>query len=199
MVLLMISCSEEESLQQQPTACLTTLLGDRDGFGLNLNEGSTFYIAGGTSLPIDKRSSSDPLFTDIYPADMSKSSSPTHEVIYEHNFAAFPKGVANAILRLHTLGIQDGDNQVGADFDYRLFLDNMETLAAFDAVDQFDYIDSKWMETTSVIEINVPEELLIVLKDGNVKIRIGIYQAGSNSFSADAFAIDFSELEVCPL
>jgi hypothetical protein len=61
---------------------MTFLLGDKDGFGFGLAEGEPWVLPGGTALPIDYRSSGDPVFTDIYPADMAESGIPSHQIVY---------------------------------------------------------------------------------------------------------------------
>ena len=55
-------------------ACTTSLLGDRDGFGMIIKDGGSFYLAGGSSLPLDHRSSTDPVFTDIYSPTLDRKS-----------------------------------------------------------------------------------------------------------------------------
>lgn len=192
-----ISCDEPEIVSEEPT-CATFLLGDRDGFGMGLLPGYPLVLPGGTSLPIDYRVVTDPVFTDIYPCDMASSASPTHEVLFEFDFIKPKDNIESATLKLITLGIQDGDTQVaGSDTDIKLFLDNMEIPKAFDHVDQFANINGIWSDFVSNVEIEVPLGILTVLNDGKIQVRIEILQLNVNSQSYDGFAIDYCELEMC--
>ena len=195
-VLSVVGChSSEEEVQPK---CIVSLLGDKDGFGMGLTNGATFTLAGGTSLPMDHRSTTDPRFTDLYPADMADSPAPSHVIRYVHKFTSFSGTAVSAVLHLNTLGIQNGDSQVyGSDTDIKLFLDNEEVPNAFDLVDQFDFIDGKWSDFAGLVDIDIPASLIHVLNDGSVEVRWELYQLVPNSSSYDAFAIDYSELEIC--
>ena len=85
LVSLIFSCNEQVNTPWEAT-CMTFLLGDKDGFGRELSEGEPWVLPGGTALPIDYRSSEDPIFTDIYPADMADNGLPTHKIEYTLNF-----------------------------------------------------------------------------------------------------------------
>ncbi|HRI80688.1 MAG TPA: hypothetical protein PLR06_14250 [Cyclobacteriaceae bacterium] len=186
--------SEEEVLPR----CMVSLLGDKDGFGMGLTNGQTLTLAGGTSLPLDHRSSTDPRFTDLYPADLAESQTTSHVVRYVHTFSPFSGNEVHAVLHLNTLGIQDGDSQVyGSSTDIKLFLDNEEVPDAFDSVDQFDFINNQWSDFAGFVDIEIPASLIHVLNDGKVEVRWELFQLVPNSNSYDAFAIDYSELEIC--
>jgi hypothetical protein len=182
----------------QPTSCITVLLGDKDGFGIGLEPGEVFSLQGGTSLPIDFITSSDPRVTDIYPADMATTSMPSKQVELKFNYSAFPQGLSSATLTLFTLGIQDGDSQVySSDIDYQLYVNELEVPGAFDDVDQFDFMNGQWGEAASLVTIELPEAVLNELKSGQVNVRIEIHQYGSSE-SSDSFALDYAELILCP-
>jgi hypothetical protein len=197
-VLISAAACNTDDPQPQLKSCLTILVGDKDGFGLGLTEGEVFHVEGGIRLPIDYRTSSDPRNTDIYPADMGTSSIPAHKIAFDMEFDPIPNRVSAATLTLFTVGVQDGDAQVvGSDEDYKLYINNQEIPKAFDGVDQFDYVDGQWSEIASLIEIEIPEELLRELESGKITVRIEINQLGSSE-SFDAFALDFAELTLCP-
>lgn len=188
------ACNEDKD--PRPTSCITNLFGDKDGFGLGLTEGEDFTIQGGIMLPLDYRTPSDPRHTDIYPADMGTTPMPAREIAFEMKYDALPGGVSSATLTMFTMGIQDGDDQVvGLDTDYKLFINNEEVPEAFDEVDQFDLVNGLWSEIATTIEIELPEELLHELEDGEIIVRIEI--SGTDQ-SSDGFAIDYAELTVCP-
>jgi hypothetical protein len=192
-----LSCDEPVVTQKEPE-CLTVLLGDKDGFGMGLLEGSPFVLPAGTALPVDNRSSTDPRFTDIYPADMASSAIPTHLLNYVFDFAKPTQSITSVTLKFMTIGIQDGDGQVsGSDTDIKLYLDNMEQSNAFDGIDQFDFIDGSWSEFASNHEIEIPSDFLNSFNDGKVEIRMEILQLNPNPQSYDGFAIDYCELEIC--
>lgn len=179
-------------------SCTQVLLGDKDGFGMNMKQGDALSLKAGTSLPIDHRSSTDPNFTDIYSAEMGGSSSVPYQILYTMSFEKPARPVASARFRLSTLGIQDGDNQVyGVDTDIRVYIDNQEIPHALDAVDQFDMINGEWADFVSTIELEIPANLLYVLNDGKVSVRWEMFQLNPNSQSHEAFAIDYCELEIC--
>lgn len=177
-------------------ACVTVLLGDKDGFGQGFKDGHALYIPGGTSLPLDWRSN-DPSFTDVYPADIGTNGYTTHRIQFTMEFTP-PSQIGTARIRLNTLGIQDGDAQVcGSDTDIKLFIDGQEIPNAFDAVDQFDAIDGRWSDVAGHIEITVPPTLLHLFKDGKIDVRWELLQTVPGMPSYDAFAIDYCELYLC--
>lgn len=177
-------------------SCSTAIIGDKDGFGRGFKDGYALSIAGGTSLPLDWRNQ-DPTFTDIYPADIDANGNTTHQISYVMKFHS-PGNISSAILRLNTLGIQDGDAQIcGSDTDIRLFLDGKEIPGAFDKVDQFDQFNGQWADFASVIEVPIPANLLYVLSDGELAVRWEIRQMTPGTPSYDSFAIDYCELVIC--
>ncbi len=178
------------------TSCSTVLLGDKDGFGQGFKDGYALYVPGGTSLPLDWRSN-DPLFTDVYPADIAPSGNCTHQIQFTMQFTP-PSQIGSAKLHLTTLGIQDGDQQVcNSDTDIKLFMDGQEIPGAFDAIDQFDNISGKWSDFVSSFDIAIPQSLLPLLKDGSITLQWKIIQTVPGVQSYDSFAIDYCELTVC--
>gem|GEM_PF-6225033 len=197
LVLLVFSCSELE-ITPWETNCKTFLLGDKDGFGIGLSEGEPWVLPGGTALPIDYRSSGDPVFTDIYPADMAESEMPSHQIVFTINFKKPSPSIASATLRFSTAGIQDGDAQVvGSDTDVKLYVDDHEIPNAFDQLDQFDFIDGHWADFSSTHELEISNSLLPVFRDGKVVVRMEILNLNPDSQSFDGFAIDYCELSIC--
>ena len=209
-ILLFISCTDpnRDILEKAPGGpalkttvvteppCLTVLLGDKDGFGKGFTDGYALYIPGGTSLPLNWRNN-DPSFTDVYPADISPNGSTTHQIQFTMEFTP-PSPLGSARIYLNTLGIQDGDTQVcGSDTDIKLFLDGKEIPKAFDAVDQFDFIDGRWSDFAGHIQIFIPGDLLYLLHDGKADFRLEIRQLVPGMQSYDAFAIDYVELSLC--
>ncbi|MCH8331346.1 MAG: DUF4382 domain-containing protein [Bacteroidetes bacterium] len=170
----------------------TSILGDKDGFGLGLKEGDIRPVSLGF---FDNREIDDPLFTDVEPVP-TVGTFPSLSFSYTHTFAVPPEGIIRANLRMLTTGIQDGDTQVfGSDTDLRLFLDGVEVPGAFDDVDQFDFFAGVgFAEIVGLVSIEIPGGLLPLLSDGEVVVRIEINQLGTAP-SFDAFAIDFSELQ----
>ncbi len=197
---LLVSCADPESeiKKKEVNDCVTTLVGDKDGFGMNLAEGQPFFLEAGVSLPIDYRTANDARFTDIYPADLSNEDGSVHQVHYSFEFERPVNGIASAKFIMATLGIQDGDTQVyESDTDIKLFVDNEEIPEAFDTVDQFALMNGHWADFASIIEIEIPDELLFLLADGKAVVRWEIHQLNPGSQSYDAFAIDYCELEIC--
>ena len=170
----------------------TSILGDKDGFGLGLKEGDIRPVSLGF---FDNREIDDPLFTDVEPVP-TVGTFPSLSFSYTHTFAVPPEGIIRANLRMLTTGIQDGDTQVfGSDTDLKLFLDGVEVPGAFDDVDQFDFfVGDGFAEIVGLVSIEIPGGLLPLLSDGEVVVRIEINQLGTAP-SFDAFAIDFSELQ----
>ncbi|MBS1543546.1 MAG: hypothetical protein JST14_07930 [Bacteroidetes bacterium] len=196
----MIFSCVRHSAEPEPvvSGCSTSLLGDKDGFGMNIKDGGSFHLAGGTSLPLDHRSSSDPVFTDIYSPTLLMPGQ-TNPVSFSYT-QQFEKGplISKAVLHLNTLGIQDGDHQVyGCDYDIRLYLDGHEIPHAFDNVDQFDLVNGTWSEFASKVDVDIPTDLLPYLNDGVATFRWEVYQTQQGCASMDAFMIDYSELELC--
>lgn len=197
LVSLVFSCSEQE-ITPWETTCNTFLLGDKDGFGVGLSEGEPWFLPGGTALPIDHRSSEDPAFTDIYPADMAESEMPSHQIKFTINFTNPTSSIASATLRFSTAGIQDGDAQVvGSDTDVKLYVDDHEIPNAFDQLDQFDFMDGNWADFASTHELEIPNNLLSSFRDGKVVVRMEILNLNPDSQSFDGFAIDYCELSIC--
>lgn len=194
------SCSEPEVIlpkEEEPTNCRVVLLGDRDGFGAGLLPGQAFHIPAGTALPIDFRTVTDLLFTDIYPADMCCGTEPARQFEFVINFDASTATLKKSTLRFLTIGIQDGDSQVyNSSTDIRVFVDDVEIAGALDAVDQFDFLDGQWVGFVGHVEIEIPANMLYLVADGHVVVRWEIHQliGGANY---DAFAIDYCELELC--
>lgn len=205
---LMQSCSQEEVIPEnkiipenktsrrqelniapQDSACRVSLIGDKDGFGLGLDDGDIWSPAtsGIKTWPISYQNN-DAEFTDIYPADK-------YGVIeYQHNFCVIDTELISARFAFTTLGIEDGDKQVyGSDTDILFFIDGEEVEVAFDNVDQFDNYNGNWMGSVGTIEFVVPQLLLHYLQDGAVKVRWKILQL-STCGCTDALAIDYSEL-----
>ena len=162
---------------------VSSLLGDKDGFGFGLKEGDRRPVP----FSFDNREPDDPFFTDVEPIASSFS--------YTHTFVLGDRTIAAAELRMLTAGIQDGDTQVvGSDTDVRLFLDNVEVPNAFDDVDQFDFFSGVgFAEIVGSVTIEIPENLLTLLSDGEIVVRVQVLQLGTAP-STDAFAMDFSEL-----
>jgi Excalibur calcium-binding domain len=168
-----------------PTPTVVSVVGDRDGFGYGLTDGQ--YQNGGF---FDYRQLGDPDFTDVYPAPATYS--PRLAVYsYEHQFDV-PDGMNSAAAYFDwlTLGIQDGDMQVaGGDTDIRLLLDGVEVPAAFDTVDQFDFLG----EIAGSVSIDVPPALFPQFADGRVVVTLETHALGSYD-GLDAYATDFSQL-----
>lgn len=191
------SCEDPEEKVTTESPCITILVGDKDGFGMGLAAGSPLIMPAGTALPLDSRSSGDPLFTDIYPADLGDAQWPSHQIIYDVEFEKPVKTIVSARIKALTLGIQDGDNQVsGSDTDLKLYLDDVELPNAFDELDQFNMVDESWTDIAGTIEIEIPEQLLPTLLEGKIVVRLEILQLNPSQ-SFDAFAIDYCELEIC--
>lgn len=183
------SCIQEDVIPEDQTTIITSLVGDKDGFGIGLVDRDVWSPAtsGINSWPISYQDN-DPEFTDIYPADKSGV------INYQHNYEAIGSELISAKFVFITLGIQDGDSQVyGSDTDILFFIDGEEVAAAFDNVDQFDNYDGKWMGSVGTIELIVPQHLLPYLQDGEVVIAWEILQL-STCGCHDSFAIDYSEL-----
>ena len=197
-LLLFMSCDDSSVAQHEVT--LNFVLGDKDGFGIGLLENEPWSPGpGGTTLPLIFREPNDPHFTDIYPADLSdqnQGNSSQHWVTYTQRFNLQGREIISVKLIYNTLGIQDGDSQVtDSDTEIKLFIDEIEIKNAFDDVDQFDYIDGGWKGWAEIIEIEIPAELNAVFNDGIVNFRWEIHQLGTIQ-SRDAFAIDYSEIEI---
>lgn len=74
-----------------------------------------------------------------------------------------------------TLGVQDGDNDVGgSDTDIFLFIDGIEIPNAFDSVDQFTNNGSNWVEIAGLVTISIPNTMFNLLSDGNAEVNIKI-------------------------
>jgi len=199
--MLASSCDEHEQVlpgnsSGRELLCTSFLLGDKDGFGAGLQELQAFALPAGVALPVDWREPDDAPFTDIYPANIGNGS--LQQIVYVYEFERPDLNIQSAKLTLTTLGIQDGDSQVnGSDTDLKLYIDNNEVPNAFDDVDQFEYMDGNWTDFVSTLEIEIPEEFLPLLMDGKAEIRWETIQLDDYSQSADAFAIDYCELEIC--
>lgn len=166
-----------------PTIPVISLVGDKDGFGLGLQEGDFYTSESGF---FDKRNA-DPMFTDVYPMDDS--------ITYTHTFDTLGR-IQSAYFTFLTLGIQDGDTQVpGSDVDERMYINGKEIIGAFDDVDQFAYVDSNWAGIVGTVKVFVPSELFSELDTGVVDVEIEIMQYGESQ-SIDAIAIDYSELVI---
>ena len=166
---------------------VVSLVGDKDGFGVGLTEGEQRSASLGF---FDNRETDDPPFTDSLPAPF--------DFTFLHAYR-LPSGASpvRATLSLFTLGVQDGDTQVvGSEQDIRLFIDGFEVTGAFDAVDQFSYDGSQFVETAGLVTVPIPEALLYLFASGGGSdVRILILQvAESPSTGTDAIAIDYSEL-----
>jgi PASTA domain len=188
--LVLVALPPTSAAGQQLETRVISFLGDRDGFGYGLSEGST----GPRSVIFDNRESDDPFFTDVWPVPATIT--PRLAVFsYKHEFGVPERmSLVGAKLSWFTLGIQDGDRQVfGGDTDLRLFLDGTEVPGAFDTVDQFDLFPAGWSDSAGSVTINVPPGLLPLLADGSVDLRLDTHALGSHD-GLDGFAIDFSEL-----
>ncbi len=206
---LLFACSDpnHDALEKNPggapqqgktyhPVCTTTLVGDKDGFGKGFKDGYALFLPGGTSLPLDWRNN-DPSVMDVYPADIDANQNTTHVVRFSMSFTP-PTGIQSATLHLNTLGIQDGDTQVGgSNTDIKLFIDGEEAPQAFDTIDQFDFIDGKWSDFVSSFDINIPASMLHLLNDGAIELRWVIIQTVPGMQSHDGFAIDYCELTLC--
>jgi hypothetical protein len=161
------------------------VLGDKDGFGQGLSEGDTTPVSA-PYFNFDLRSASDPFFTDVRPLAVPFT--------YTHVFVPPLSTHTHRELRMLTLGIQDGDNQVvGRDMDVRLFLDNVEVPGAFDSVDQFEFIGGVWSAIVGYVTIEIPSSHDSLLADGQVEIRLEVEDSGTPQ-SGVGFAIDYSEI-----
>ena len=169
-----------------------SLLGDKDGFGIGLEEGDLRSESGGF---FDMRDSADPDFTDSYPVSYAGN----YNFSYTHSFSMSSTPATEAHLNLFTLGIQDGDDQIeDSDPDILLYIDGMEVPNAFDNIDQFDWFpEHGWTSIASLVTIDIPSNLLPAFDDGNATLRFEIKQYGSHP-GKDAFAIDYSELIIIP-
>lgn len=192
----LVSAISDEYLDDYYTVgpwVMTDVEGDKDGFGLGLGAGDVRPV----SEPwFDEREFEDPEFTDVMPVPFTD---PSEQVFtYVHTFEP-PQGPFDATLRILSLGIQDGDDQVeDSDTDIRLYLDGLEVPGAFDDVDQFDSVpDVGWAETVGYVELPIPTEVSHVLLDGYVELTYEVIQLGAHP-GLDVFAIDFSELVMAP-
>jgi hypothetical protein len=169
-----------------PAVNITSLLGDKDGFGMGLVDGDERPVSLGF---FDNRGLGDPVFTDVEPVPA--------DFTYNHQLDLPPHPlILSATVSLLTLGVQDGDNQVvGSDTDIRLFVDGVEVPHAFDDVDQFSFNGSEFVEEVGLVDIAMPRPLIRHFLDGNAQVRLQILQLGTAS-STDAIAIDYSELTV---
>jgi len=77
-----------------------------------------------------------------------------------------------------------------------LIIDENEVPLAFDRVDQFDFVEGEWLSFAGIIEIDIPIDMLHLLEDGSIKVKWETLQVNPNSQSRDAYAIDYSELEI---
>jgi uncharacterized protein YjdB len=164
---------------------VTSLVGDKDGFGLDLEPGDERPAAGSW---FDSREPDDPSFSDVLPAPFDFS--------YTHGLQV-PEGgeVSSARIRWLTLAVKDGDSQVvGDDTDIVVALDGIEVPGAFDSVDQFRHNGTTWVGVVGLVEIPLNGQILDVLQDGEVEVRIQILQLGTAGRNTVSF--DFSELEV---
>ncbi|NIM96054.1 MAG: hypothetical protein GTO18_20325 [Anaerolineales bacterium] len=110
-----------------PIIPVISLVGDKDGFGLDLREGDFYTVESGF---FDIRNA-DPIFTDVYPMD--------DNITYTHTFDTLGR-IQSAYFIFLSLGIQDGDYQIsGSDIDEKLCFNGEEIIGAFDDIDQFDY------------------------------------------------------------
>lgn len=169
------------------------LLGDKDGFGLGLEEGD---ILGGF---FDNRDLEDPFFTDVQPIPtVGDFPSVSFSYFHRHLPHSSPPG-STAALEMLTLGIQDGDTQVvGSNTEIKLFLDEEEVEGAFDDIDQFDFFPGVgFASVAGLVRIEIPRQLFELFSDGEVEVKIEIHQLGTAP-SIDAFAIDYSELVITP-
>lgn len=163
---------------------VSSLIGDRDQFGINLREGGRRVASLGG---FDAREPTDPHFTDVLGQGVSTFT-------YRHTYSVAGRGdIRSAQLTLMALGVQDGDTNVtGSNTDIRLYLDGVEIPRAFDKVDQFSLKDSAWGQSAGQITITLPDSVLSELADGEVEVRIDNAQHGTGGL--DSYAIDFSEL-----
>ena len=163
---------------------VTSLVGDKDGFGRGLQEGATVPATDN----VDASGPGDPVFTDRWIQNP--------DFTYQHSFV-LPRGkVVSAELELLTLGVQDGDADVlGSDTDIRLSVNGIEVPQAFDAVDQFFWGGSEWVSQAGKVTLQLPPCVLPTLEDGTADVRIQILQLGTAQ-GFDAIAIDYSELRV---
>lgn len=167
------------------------LLGDSDRFGVRYDNYSNWYPDSAASLPDDNRENYDPYFTDIYPAHVDGI------IEYEYSFDIPSDSVISAYFRFYTYGIQDGDhsNLDYNDTDIKLFVNRYELDEAFDSVNQMDSTGVPLHTTEDdFIFISIPDTLLKFVADGNVKVRLEVYQYGSNG-ELDNFAIDYTNLQ----
>jgi hypothetical protein len=192
--LLTICCEEEKIFAPNS---ISDLLGDKDGFGIGLKDGDAWTPGPpGTQLPIDYRKN-DPHFTDIYPADLGMGFPSDRTFSYIHEFDLAGREITSAKFIFTTLGIQDGDSQVfGSDTGIKLFVDGIEIPGALDHVDQFDKVEGIWSSLVGTIEVEIPANIWPSFTDGLIEVKWKILQMNPNSQSYDAFAIDYSELEV---
>jgi hypothetical protein len=160
----------------------TILFGDADGFGLGLDVGD---LRPGPFF--DQRDESDPPFTDhtIVERELSISLSIDDP----------PMEAEQATLRLLTLGIQDGDDQVlGRDSDLRLFVNGLEVPAAFDAVDQFSWDPLLgWVELVGLVEVEIPWGHFDFEGRADLELTL-LNEELLSGTGGDAFAIDYLEL-----
>lgn len=180
------SGADRQGFYYEPCGCANEngsfLLGDKDGFGIGLVDGQIY-----DGDWFDHREKNDPAFTDKLPPPNF------NDFTYCHAFDPC-KNINSAELNLLTLGIQDGDKQVyQSDTDIKLFINGIEIPHAFDDVDQFDRVDSKWVSFAGYVTIPIPENLLIELTSGRIDVRIVTLALGEYQ-GLDVFALDYSEL-----
>jgi hypothetical protein len=171
---------------------VSSLIGDRDGFGLGFVEGTQRPT--GTWGNFDMRGPDDPTFTDVLPVPaVSVADGSTFS--YTHMYIPVPLGAITAArLVLFTLGIQDGDTQVAnTNTDIRLFIDGSEVTGAFDTIDQFGHNGVGWAEYAQIVEVEIPQMAFSLLSDGLAEIRFESYSLIPGG-QLEAFAIDYSEL-----
>jgi hypothetical protein len=159
-------------------------LGDVDHFGTGIPNSWRPDSEG--PLPNDNRTSTDPYFTDIYPANFDGL------IEYDFQFNIPTDSIISADFHFSTFGIQDHDMRDLAfnDTDIKFFFDGNEIKGAFDSINQLTWSAGKALPVSGGFSMPVPNKLLKYIQDGEVSIRIEIYQYGSSG-ELDIFAIDY--------
>ena len=126
---------------------ITITLGDKDGLGYGLSPGQTF------PLPFDKRTPTDPAWTDLGAAGETNA-------WFTFSYSPIGATADSVWMEFGFGGLEDARNDSGRpDFNDRLFLDNVEIPGAFDT-------DHTGMRKYGIVTLSIPVGMLTLLADG---------------------------------